>query len=105
MELDRKFEIATSCRSVSLGSLEPDRAYPIVHAKRVTTRYGQSVLVAIMDSTSSSMKVFLPRRYGDVVSDEDLEAIKTSTQRVALLLIYKGTCPRSNSYILELKRQ
>ena len=38
-----------------------------------------------------------------MVSDEDLEAI--NTQRVALLLIYKGTCPRSNSYILELKRQ
>ena len=82
---------------------ELDRAYPIVHAERITTRYGQSVLVAIMDSPSSSVKVFLPRRYGDVVSDEDLEAI--NTQRVALLLMYRGTCPRSNSYILQLKRQ
>jgi hypothetical protein len=103
MELDRKFQIATSCRSVSLGSLEFDRAYPIVHAERITTRYGKSVLVAIMDSPSSTMKIFLPRRYGDVVSDEDLEAI--NSQRVALLLMYKRTCPRSNSYILELKRQ
>ena len=67
MEFDRKFEIATSCLSVSLGSLEPDRTYPIVHAERVTTRYVQSVLVAIMDSPSSSVKVFLPRRYGDGV--------------------------------------
>jgi len=91
MELDRKFEIATSCRSVSLGTLEPDRAYPILHAERINTRYGQRVLVAIMDSPSSSVKFFLPRRYGDVVSDEDLEAI--NSQRVALLLIYKGTCP------------
>ena len=74
-----------------------------MHAERVTTRYGLSVLVAIMDSPSSSVKVFLPRRYGDVVTDEDLEAI--NTQRVALLLLYKGTCPRSNSYILEHKRQ
>ena len=56
-----------------------------------------------MDSPTSSVKVFLPRRYGDVVSEEDLEAV--NSQRVALLLIYKGTCPRSNSYILELKRQ
>jgi hypothetical protein len=103
MELDRKFEIATSCRSVSLWSLEPDRAYPIVHAERINTRYGQSVLVAIVDSPSSSVKVFLPRRYDDVLSDEDLEAI--NSQRVALLLMYKGTCPRSNSYILELKRE
>ena len=58
MELDCKFEIATSCLSVSLGSLEPDRPYPIVHAERVTTRYGQSVLVAIMDSPRSSVKFF-----------------------------------------------
>jgi len=56
-----------------------------------------------MDSPSSSVKVFLLRRYGDVVSDEDLEAI--NTQRVALLLMYKGTRSRYNSYILELKRQ
>ena len=74
-----------------------------MHAERVTTRYGQSVLVAIMDTPSCSVKVFLPRRYGDVVSDEDLEA--TNTQRVALLLLYKGTFPRSNSYFVELKRQ
>jgi len=53
-----------------------------------------------MDSPTSSVKFFLPRRYDDVVSD--LEA--TISQRVALLLIYKGTCPRSNSCILELKR-
>jgi hypothetical protein len=103
MELDLKFEIATSCRSVILGHLEPDRAYPIFLAEGIHTRYGQSVLVGIMDSPSSSVKVFLLRRYGDVVSDEELEAI--NTQRVALLMVYKGTCARSNSYILELKIQ
>jgi hypothetical protein len=103
MELDRKFEIAKSCRSVSLGSLEPDRAYPIVHAERINTRHLQSVLVAIMDSPSSSVKIFVPKRYGDVVSEEDLEAV--SSQRVGLLLLYKGPCPRYNSYTLELKRQ
>ena len=47
MELDRKFEIATSCQSVSLGSLEPDQRFPIVHAERINTRYGQSVLLAV----------------------------------------------------------
>ena len=82
--------------------LEPDRAYPI-RAECINTRYGQSVLVGIMDSPTSSVEVFLTRRYGDVVSDEDLEAI--NTQRVALLLVYKETCARSNSHILELKRQ
>ena len=68
MELDLKFEIATSFRTVSLGSLEPEHVYPIVHAERMNKRYGQSILVGIMDSATSSVKVFLPRRYGDVVS-------------------------------------
>ena len=56
-----------------------------------------------MDSPTSSVKVFLSRRYRDVMSDEDLEAI--NTQRVALLLVYKGKYARSNSYILGRKRQ
>jgi len=103
MELDRKFEIATSCPSVSLGSLEPDLPYSIVHAEHIYTRYGQSVLVAIMDSSTSSVKNLLPKRYGDVVSDEDLEAF--NSQRVTLSLIYKGTRPSSKSYILELMIQ
>ena len=77
MELDRKFEIAILCRSVSLCCLEPDNAYPIVHAERIKTRYWQRVLVAIMDSPTSSVKIFLPRRYGFVVSDKDLEAINS----------------------------
>jgi hypothetical protein len=50
MELDRKFQIATSCRSVSLGSLEHNQEYPIVHAESINTRYGQGVLLAILDS-------------------------------------------------------
>ena len=75
MELDRKFEIATSFPSVSLGSLEIDCAYHIVRAVRINMRYGDSVLVGITDSTTSSVKVFLPKRYGDVVSNEDSEAI------------------------------
>ena len=33
MELNRKFEIAKSCRSVSLVSLETDHQYPIVHVE------------------------------------------------------------------------
>jgi len=92
MELDRKFKIATSCRSVSLVSLESDHPYPIVHVERINTRCGQSILLALLDSSTTSVKVFLPRRYGDVVSDDDLEAI--NSQSVAICLTYKRTCPR-----------
>ena len=58
MEMDRKFEIAKSCRSISLGSLEHDQQYPIVHAERINTRYAQSILLAILDFPTISVKVF-----------------------------------------------
>ena len=103
MELDRKFQMATACRSLTIGSLRPDQQYPVVHAERVNTRYGPSVLLAILENSASSVKVFLPRRYGEVVSDEDIEDINSG--RVLLYLVYKGTCPKSNSYVLELQRQ
>ena len=53
MELDRKFEIATSCRSVTLGSLEPVLQYSIVGAVRINKRHGQSALLAILDSPTT----------------------------------------------------
>ena len=79
----------------------PDQEYP-VHAERVNTRYGPSVLLAILENPTIS-EVFLPRRYGEVVSDEEIEDIKS--QQVLLNLVYKGMCPKSNSYVLELQRQ
>ena len=103
MELDRNFKIATSFRSVELGSLEHDQQYPIVHAERINTRSGQSVQLTILDSPSTSVKAFLPKRYGDVVSDEALQFI--NSKRVTIYLIYKENCPKSNSYILEMKRK
>ena len=47
------------------------------------------------------MKVFLPRRYGILFSDEDLRSIHDKT--VSLNLKYLGTNPTTNSYILELE--
>ena len=103
MELDRNFQMASACRSLTIGSLRPDQQYPVVHAERVNTRYGPSVLLAILENSTFSMKFFLPKRYCEVVSDEDTEVINSG--RVLLYLVYKGTCPKSNSCVLELQRQ
>ena len=61
------------------------------------------MLLAVLDSPTTSVNVFLTRPYDDVVSDEDLQVI--NSKRVTLYVIYKGTCPKSNSYIREQKRQ
>jgi hypothetical protein len=98
MELDCKFQMATACRLVTIGSLRPDQQCPIVHAKCVNMRYGPSVLLAILENLTTSV-VFLPKWYGEVMSDEDISS------RVLLYPIYKGTCLKSNSYVLELQCQ
>ena len=79
MDLDRKIEIITLCRSVSLGWFEHDQQYPIVHAERIKTRYVEIVLLVILDKPTTSVKVFISRRYGDVVSDEYLQSHQYET--------------------------
>jgi hypothetical protein len=93
----------TVCRFVTVGSLRPAHQYRVVHAERVITQFVFSVLIAISYSPTTSVEMFLLKRYGDVQSHEDIEDMHL--KRVLLYLIYKGTCAESNMYILELQRQ
>ena len=91
MELDRKFQMATACSLLTIGSLGPDQHYTVVHAERVNTRYGPIVLLAILEYSTTSVKAFQPKRHGEVESDEDIEDINSG--HVQLYLVHKGTCP------------
>jgi hypothetical protein len=85
MDLDRKFQDATSYHSVKISSLEVDRKYPITPAERIVT------------------KVFMPKRYGSTFSDVDIEDI--NTEKVLLHLIYKGICDNTKSHILAFEKK
>ena len=83
------FGIAGVVRTRSRVPYRTCRAYKhTLFAERPGGHHGFANQVAIMDSPTSSVKFFLPRRYGDVVSDGEQKAI--NSQRVALILIYKG---------------
>jgi hypothetical protein len=97
MDLKKRFQAATSCSSVKIGDLEVERKYPIIRAERVETKFGQSVLLTILDSPMKSIKVFLPKSYSAVMTDVDIDDI--NSKRVSLHLIYKGTCVKTKSYI------
>jgi hypothetical protein len=60
----------------------------ITRAKRATTRYRPAVLLTICEAEASVKKIFLPRRYGEVMSDKDVESINCG--KVKLNLVYKG---------------
>jgi hypothetical protein len=80
-----------------------DRPYPITRAELVDTRFGPTVLLSIRDSAASIKKVFLPRRYSAVETDQDILAINSGTSR--LNLIYRGVCPQTNGFLLAIAEE
>jgi len=101
MDLGKRFEEAIAYASVSVASLEPHKRYPITRAKRLSTKYGMSVVFTLRSSDTSTVQVFLPQRYSDVVTDADIHSI--NSECVDLNLVYKGVCEFSKAYLLALK--
>ena len=60
-------------------------------------------MLATEHSPTTSVKLFLTKRYCDVKSDEDIEDI--NSKRVLLYLIYEGKFVMTIAYILAIKKQ
>jgi len=102
MDLVTKFKIVASCQQTKITSLKIFMPYPIEHAERVVTKYGEAILMTLQSqSPQTFLKLFLPQRYGTLFSDDDPCAINEKT--ISLSLKYQGTNTTSNSYILELE--
>jgi hypothetical protein len=102
MDLATRFRITATSKVVKITSLTTDFLHPIERAEKVQTRFGKAVLLTLQQqSPLSCVKVFLPRRYGALFTEADLTSINEKS--VAFALRYCGTCPTSNSYILEIE--
>jgi len=101
MDLAKKFEEAMSCKTVNINTLEINHKYPITGAKRITNKFGPTILLTIRDSQSDTVQVFLPKRYSAVFSDDDMDKINTNA--VSLNLVYRGICAASKSYLLAIE--
>jgi hypothetical protein len=101
MDLVENFKMASSCQTVEVSSLTKDKPYLIEHVERVQTRYGEAILLTLRESPVSFVKLFLPKRYGVQFSEANITSI--NERSVSLSIKYMGTCPDSNSYILELE--
>jgi len=101
MDLVTKFKMVTACQHIKITSLKIDMPYPIERAEKVQTKYGKAILMTLRaESSQTFVKVFLPRRYGTLSSDDDL--CSNNKKTISLSLKYLGTNTTSNSYILEL---
>jgi hypothetical protein len=101
MDLASKFRMTTAGNTVKIITLKMHSAYPIERVEKVQACFGEAVLLTLRESPQTYVKVFLPRRYGALFTEDDLKAINKKS--VSLALRYYGNCPESNSYILELE--
>jgi len=60
-----------------------------------------SVVFTLRISDTTIVQVFLPQRYSDVVTDADIQSIKSGA--VELSLVYKGVCESSKAYFLAVE--
>jgi hypothetical protein len=91
-----------SCDITHISSLELDRKYPIERADRVTTRFGETILLSFRDvATDRLCKVFLPQRYTAVFKDDDVLAI--NDWFAVWHLVSKGKSSGSNEYQLAIE--
>jgi len=103
MDRAKKFNDPTasaSCASDNIGSLTLNRPHPIVRVKRITTKFGSTVLLSIRDTDEQVVQMFLPKRYANVVSDEDIG--KINSKSIYLNLLYMGMCERTKSNLLAI---
>jgi len=82
---------------LSLSELDVNRKYRILRAKRLTTRFGPTVVLTVKGEDAAPAQMFLPRRYSDVISDTDIEQINSNA--VFLHLVFNDVCPTTKAYL------
>jgi hypothetical protein len=101
MSLNKKFQKAASSYAIKISTMEVDRKYQITHAERMVTKYGPTVLISIKDSEYNIVKVFMPKGYSSVFTDDDINSL--NSQKVSLRLIYKELREKTKSYVLAVE--
>jgi len=75
MDLAKRFEEANSSTSVIISTSLINILYPIVRAKPINTKFEPTILLSIRESDENIVQIFLPKRYGDVVYDDDIKKL------------------------------
>jgi hypothetical protein len=103
MSLATRFQQTSSNYIIKVNCLVKDQPYPITRAERCVTRNGPAVLLTIQESENNLKKVFLPRRYSEIMTDEDLTHINSGKEK--LNLVYKDKCSQTNCLLLAITEE
>jgi hypothetical protein len=99
MDLTAKFKMTSTCHTVGISSLKMDNPFSIKRAEKIQTRYVETILLTLQESQQTFVKVFLPKRYGDLFTETDIKSI--NQRSVIHTLRYRGTI--TNSFILKIE--
>ena len=101
MDLKHRFSEADVTDVIRVSEMQVGRKYPITRARRIDTKYGGSVLLTLLEGDGHFVSVFLPKRYAAVLTDEDIDKIRS--KHVNLSIIYNGTCEKTKAFRLEIE--
>jgi hypothetical protein len=101
--LAARFQQTSSSYTIKPNCLVKNHPHPITRAEPCDTRYGPAVLLTIGESENSLKKFFLPRRYSDVMTNEDLANINSGKKK--LNLVYKNKCSHTNGFLLAITEE
>ena len=83
--MEHKFQQVSISRLVPASSLTVDRRYPILEGYRADTRYGPTVILKLSETENNMLKICLPRRYVDVLTDQDITVLNSSPPQYDLV--------------------
>ena len=70
MDQCRVFKNISSGPVVQLHTREQNRPYPVLFARRLNTQYGSTVLLTLQTEQKVNVKIYLPKRYADVMEEK-----------------------------------
>jgi hypothetical protein len=101
MSLNQKFKEALSGLTMNVSALRHDERCRVMHAKRIETRHGTHVVLTLLEEDDRVISVFLPKRYGDAMLDNDVQDI--NTRRLQYYLIYRGKSSVSSALLVDIE--
>jgi hypothetical protein len=66
----------------------------------MSTQYGSTVLLTLQAEEKVKVKIYLPKRYADVIENDHIEEINTGRKNYKLLYVGKA----GSAYIINLEQ-
>jgi len=99
MDLSQHFCFIATGQNVRIHTLEINNLYQVLFARRLTTTYGPTVELTLKTDGDINAKIFLPKRYAEIMNDDSIEDINNGKKIYKLL--YRGKA--GYSYILNME--